>query len=168
MEGTQFDLGSRPLKRNSKKDWDAIWRSAVAGDLDSVLGYVNGRYPLRYEFRVIELCEPLAQTMRSRLEWSELATFSGVELALESRGKLGQMPVTTLTLRIRAANSGAATVAKSLLSSMSLEEALTSVTYSDGLIDTQSEWRLKDLPYPYVPSPSGSPATSTPATGTLT
>lgn len=36
VDGTQFELGSRPSKRNSKKDWDAIWSAAVAGDLQAI------------------------------------------------------------------------------------------------------------------------------------
>jgi len=36
VEGTQFELGSRPFRRNSKPDWDAIWNSAVSGTIDEV------------------------------------------------------------------------------------------------------------------------------------
>lgn len=33
VAGTRFELGSKPFKRNSKRDWDAIWDAAVAGRL---------------------------------------------------------------------------------------------------------------------------------------
>jgi len=36
VEGTQFELGSRKLKRNSSKDWDTIRRNAQSGDLESI------------------------------------------------------------------------------------------------------------------------------------
>jgi len=125
------------------------------------------RSPLRFVYRVIELSEPYAQTIKSRLEWSGLVMFSGVELAVESRGMLGRQPETTLTVKIRGQSSGADMIVKSVLSLMNLEEVLTSVTYSDGLTDTRSLWRLKDLPYLSVPKRSGSPAISTQETGTL-
>lgn len=34
--GTRFELGSKPIKRNSAKDWDAIKSSAISGNLDDI------------------------------------------------------------------------------------------------------------------------------------
>lgn len=31
IEGTQFELGRKPLKRNSKEDWESIWNLATNG-----------------------------------------------------------------------------------------------------------------------------------------
>lgn len=31
IEGTRFEFGSKPLRRESSKDWDSIWESAAAG-----------------------------------------------------------------------------------------------------------------------------------------
>lgn len=33
IEGTQFELGKKALKRNSDTDWDQVWESAKSGDL---------------------------------------------------------------------------------------------------------------------------------------
>lgn len=33
---TQFEHGSKPLNRNSSRDWDAIKSRAIAGDFDSI------------------------------------------------------------------------------------------------------------------------------------
>lgn len=33
VQGTQFELGRRPHRMNSKPDWDIIWNAATAGDL---------------------------------------------------------------------------------------------------------------------------------------
>lgn len=33
---SRFEIGTRPHRRNSKADWDAIWASAVRGNLESV------------------------------------------------------------------------------------------------------------------------------------
>ncbi|AJD07548.1 replication-associated protein [Sewage-associated circular DNA virus-27] len=36
IEGTQFELGERPFKRNCSKDWEQIWECAQRGDLMSI------------------------------------------------------------------------------------------------------------------------------------
>ena len=36
VEGTQFELGERPLNRANPKDWDKIWECAQRGDLMSI------------------------------------------------------------------------------------------------------------------------------------
>ena len=36
VEGTQFELGNRPLRRNSKTDWEEVWNSAKTGDLEAI------------------------------------------------------------------------------------------------------------------------------------
>lgn len=36
VAGTQFELGVRPFKRNSAKDWDRVRESALNGDLNSI------------------------------------------------------------------------------------------------------------------------------------
>jgi len=36
VEGTQFELGSRPFRRNSKTDWQSVWIAAQLGDLESI------------------------------------------------------------------------------------------------------------------------------------
>lgn len=36
VEGTQFEFGAKPIRVNSKVDWEAVWRSACNGDLDAI------------------------------------------------------------------------------------------------------------------------------------
>jgi len=36
IQGTQFDLGAKPIQRNSKTDWESVWTSAVSGDLSAI------------------------------------------------------------------------------------------------------------------------------------
>lgn len=43
IPGTQFEIGSLPLKRNSEKDWDKIWSAATKGDLDEIPADVRVR-----------------------------------------------------------------------------------------------------------------------------
>jgi hypothetical protein len=44
VDGTQFELGKKPFKRNSKQDWDQVWESATRGDLANVPADVRIRY----------------------------------------------------------------------------------------------------------------------------
>jgi len=115
-------------------------------------------YQHRYEYRATTRSEASALIIRNQLEWSELAMYSGVELALVSHGQLGRPPVWTLILKIRTRSSGVDTLARTLLLSTNLEEELTSVTYCDGLTDTLSLWKLKDPPAHSAQARSGSPA----------
>jgi len=41
VEGTQFELGKRPFKRNEPNDWDSIWALAVAGRLEEIPAHVR-------------------------------------------------------------------------------------------------------------------------------
>lgn len=36
IEGTQFEIGKKKMKRNSETDWEAVKLSAAAGNLDSI------------------------------------------------------------------------------------------------------------------------------------
>lgn len=36
VEGTQFEFGAKPIQRNSKHDWEAIWEAATTGDLGKI------------------------------------------------------------------------------------------------------------------------------------
>lgn len=36
VPGTRFELGSKPIRRNGAKDWDAIWDFAVRGELVAI------------------------------------------------------------------------------------------------------------------------------------
>lgn len=43
VDGTRFELGQLPRKRNSEKDWDAIWESAKRGRFDDIPADVRVR-----------------------------------------------------------------------------------------------------------------------------
>jgi len=36
VEGTGFELGAKPFRRNSKTDWEAVWTAAQSGDLSAI------------------------------------------------------------------------------------------------------------------------------------
>lgn len=41
VDGTQFELGAKPFRRNEKTDWEAVWRSAQKGDLEAIPAHVR-------------------------------------------------------------------------------------------------------------------------------
>lgn len=41
VAGTRFEWGAKPIRRNSKTDWESVWSSAVAGDLASIPAHVR-------------------------------------------------------------------------------------------------------------------------------
>lgn len=58
------------------------------------------------EFVIIGLCEQYALITQNQLEWSELATYSGVRLGLVKVAPLGREPVCRLMLKIPYPNFG--------------------------------------------------------------
>lgn len=44
ISNTRFELGTKPFKRNSKRDWDQIWDLAKSGDFASIDADVRIRY----------------------------------------------------------------------------------------------------------------------------
>jgi len=100
--------------------------------------------PLKFEFKVIELSGQSALTIQNQLEWSDLATCTGVELGVESLGVLGKRQVWTLMLKIQTQSFGVGTMARNMLSLMNLEEESMCLTSSDGLTAIQSVWKSKD------------------------
>lgn len=113
---------------------------------------------LQYEFKVTELSEQSVQTLRNQLEWSDLVMYTGVQLALESQGKLGSLPEWTLTLKIQTRSSGVDTMVRKMLLSMNLEEELMSHTCCAGWTDIRSMWKLKEAQSHFVPKQYGSQA----------
>lgn len=100
--------------------------------------------PHLFVCKVTGLCEASRLTTLNQLEWSELATYSGVILEQGKVCGLGKRRGWTLTLRIPGQNSGAVTVAKSLLSSMNFGVESISHTCCDGWIVTLVKWKSKD------------------------
>lgn len=83
VDGTQFELGQRTHRPNSKHDWDAIWESAKKGDLESIPSSVRVQsyrtlrsisadfaQPLGME-RTINVFWGATGTGKSRRAWSE-------------------------------------------------------------------------------------------------
>lgn len=44
VEGSQFEFGQKPFKRNSSKEWDQFWDDAVSGDILAIPADIRIRY----------------------------------------------------------------------------------------------------------------------------
>jgi len=127
-------------------------------EIPKKIGKRSGRWPSpvimkklirSYDLCIIGLSELSTQTIRDQLEWSELVSYTGVELVLESRGELGKRQEWMLTLRIQTLNFGAVTKARRMLSLMSFVEISRSQTCYDGLIDIHVTLKSKDQVFPW-------------------
>lgn len=149
-------LVSKTLSSNSEKNLSSEQTLKTGSASGSMPNEENSCQSLQtFEFRVTGLCEQSALTTLSQLRWSEVATATGVQLALESHDLLGVKPVWELTLKIRTPNSGVVIAVKNLLYSMNFVVESTSRTFSGGWIVTRAMWKSKDLVSHYVRNPFG-------------
>ncbi len=124
--------------------------------------------PLELDFEVTCRYEQLDRTSRALFQWIEKCTCSGDLQVQENREELGPKEECSLMLSALVLSSGMVTRLKRILSSMNFVEASMSHTYYGGSIVTQSVWRSRDLPDPFMVVGYGLPATSTPVFGSPT
>lgn len=94
-----------------------------------------------YWFLITGRFDSLLLIFQNLRQWYEMYAFSGAVLELVSPAWPGNKRAWRLFLKTRAANSGMAIGAKLQLSAMSLEEASTSLIFSDGQIVTLATWK---------------------------
>lgn len=69
VSGTQFELGTRALKRNSKTDWDAIRESAKRGKLEDVPSDVYVRHYGNLRRIATDHSQPIAMERNCFVYW---------------------------------------------------------------------------------------------------
>lgn len=141
VAGSQFIHGTKPIKRNSNKDWDKIRDDAKCGRLDDIPAdiYIR-RYPnLKHYIPNLKLVTSPSvesnQTILNQLLSNEKFSASGEVLVVESHDVPGKKQLWRHTLRILALNSGTDIEAMRMWSSMNSVVESTSATFSDGSTD---------------------------------
>lgn len=83
IDGTRFEFGTKPIRRNSKVDWDSVWTAATSGDLLAVPSSIRiqSYRALRTIASDYAKCEPIERTCyvfwgrtgsgKSRRAWDE-------------------------------------------------------------------------------------------------
>lgn len=143
IEGTQFELGTKTLRRNVAADWDAIKEAAKSSDFDSIPSDIYIRY-FYLTLDIISHCKESLQILLNRLRWKENVLSSGVQQARARPGELGKKQEWTLSLKILGLSGGTVTVVRSMLSSTNFAERSTLRTFYSGSIVIRALWRLKE------------------------
>jgi len=143
IEGSQFEAGVFPVKRNSTVDWKEIKCLAIKGELDSIPEDIYIRYYSTFKSIARDHMQPLAVdrscflfvgntgTGKSRRAWSEAGETAYIKNP-NSKWWDGYQ-VNILLTRV-----------KLTLLSMNLEGVSMSPIYSHGLTGIQYKWRSKE------------------------
>lgn len=74
IEGTQFELGVKPLRRNVKSDWDAIWAAASEGRMLDIPADVRVRSYFALRAIRAEFMVPVGQERTAVIYWGRSGT----------------------------------------------------------------------------------------------
>lgn len=74
VEGTQFELGNRPLRRNNSNDWELIWSAAKSGDFSSIPADVRIRSYFALRAIRAEFLLPVGMERTCYVYWGRTGT----------------------------------------------------------------------------------------------
>lgn len=74
VEGTRFEIGQKPLKRNSAKDWDTIRQMAQEGNLDDIDSSVYVCHYRSLKQIAVDHMKPNAEERTIKVFWGPTAT----------------------------------------------------------------------------------------------
>lgn len=74
VEGTQFELGHKPFKRNDSHDWDEYWRQAVDGDVMEIPSDIRIRHYTTFRRIREDFKKPLAMERTCYVFWGDTGT----------------------------------------------------------------------------------------------
>jgi len=90
VEGTQFELGVKPMRRNSVTDWESVWSSAVTGDFGSIPADVRIRSYFALRAIRAEFLLPVGIIRTCNIYWGRSGT--GKSRKAWERGGLESYP----------------------------------------------------------------------------
>lgn len=74
IEGTQFEIGVRPFKRNSATDWDSVWVNAVSGNLLEIPADIRVRCYSQLRRITGDFGQPVAMERETFVFWGPTGT----------------------------------------------------------------------------------------------
>lgn len=74
IAGTRFELGTKPIRRNESKDWDAIWDSACSGDIFAIPSDVRIRCYSTIKRIRADYVQPVALVRSCTVFWGPTGT----------------------------------------------------------------------------------------------
>lgn len=74
VPGTQFDLGSKSLKRNSAADWELVWDHAKCGRLEEIPADIRVRNYFTLRAIGADFAKPLAMERSCNVFWGPTGT----------------------------------------------------------------------------------------------
>lgn len=74
VEGTQFELGSLPIQRNSKTDWDIVRSNAQTGRLDLIPADIYVRCYNQLKRISSDHCQPVSMVREVNVYWGKTGT----------------------------------------------------------------------------------------------
>jgi len=74
VEGTRFELGTKPMRRNSATDWDAVLASAKTGDLSGIPSDVTVRCYNQLRRIGYDHVRPVAMVRSCKVFWGKTGT----------------------------------------------------------------------------------------------
>lgn len=86
IEGTQFEIGERPFRRNQAKDWEEVWDQAVEGNITNIPADIRIRCYNTLKKIQCDYAKPVAQERTCKVFWGPTHTGKS-ETAWEEAGE---------------------------------------------------------------------------------
>lgn len=74
VAGTQFELGTKPHRRNSKEDWERIWQVAKVGDFESIDASVRVQHYRTLRTIRSDYAKPVGMERTCNVFWGRTGT----------------------------------------------------------------------------------------------
>jgi len=74
VEGTQFEFGAKPIRRNSNADWDDIWLSATTGDLMAIPAAIRVQNYRTIRAIETDFAQPIGMERTCHVFWGPTGT----------------------------------------------------------------------------------------------
>ena len=74
VDGTQFEFGAKPIRRNASSDWDDIWTLATQGDIDGIPAQIRVQHYRTIRAISADYANPTAMERRCLVYWGPTGT----------------------------------------------------------------------------------------------